>query len=499
MGLWTRPSIDALCNPDSEGLQDGPRLKRELGVFHLTMVGVGSTIGAGIFVITGTAAAQYAGPAIALSFVIAALVCLCTALCYGELASMMPASGGAYSYTYATMGQVVAWIIGWCLVLEYLVACSTVAVGWSSYFSSLVAGFGVPLPEFLSSAPLGLSEDQRIVATGALFNFPAAAIVLVLSAVLMVGIRKTARANILMVAIKVGIILAVVLFGAVYVEPGLWQPFVPENEGEFGAFGWSGVLRGAGVIFFAFIGFDGVSTSAQEAKDPQRDLGRSIVFGLAICTILYVAMSLVMTGLAHYAELNVANPVHVALEAVPALGWLQPLVNVGAVVGLASAILMGLYGQTRMFYAMSRDRLLPDLFQKLHPRFHTPYWGTVVVGLACALIAGVFPIDILGELVSSGALLAFTIVCASVLVLRRREPLRVRHFRVPLSPFTPLLGIVSALYLLLSLPEGTWLRLFVWMAIGLAIYFAYGLRRTGDAKPEARITGDHPAPQGAEA
>ncbi|WP_257548183.1 amino acid permease [Sphingopyxis sp. DBS4] len=457
---------------------DEPTLRPHLGLWHLIAAGVGSTIGSGIFVITGTAAAQYAGPAISLSFLLAAAVCLCTAYCYGELAGLLPKSGGAYSYALASSGPLIGWTVGWCLVLEYLVACSTVAVGWSSYFVDLVASVGVPVPQWIAAAPINFDAAGHPVATGALFNLPAALIVGLVTALLVVGIKETNRANIAMVVIKVGVILLVVAFGAAYVRPAHFIPYIPENTGHYGEFGWSGVLRGSAVIFYAFLGFDGVSTSAQESRNPQRDIGWGIIGALAVCTILYVAMALVMTGMADYRTLNVANPVSVALAAAGGdLDWLRSLVNVGVVIGLASAILMGLYGQSRILYVMAQDRMVPPIFARISPRFRTPVHGTLIVGFACALIAGLFPIDILGELVSIGSLLAFAFVCWSVLVLRRRLPDAPRPFRVPLSPLLPVIGICSTLYLMVSLPEDTWIRLLLWMALGTGFYLAYSRPR----------------------
>ncbi len=472
--MWTRRGIDEVCAAaEGRGLDESRKLRRELGLWHLTLAGVGSAIGSGIFVLTGTVAAQYAGPSVALSCFVAALVCLCTGLCYGELSGMMPASGGVYSYTSVTMGQVAAWMIGWCLVLEYLAACATVAVGWSSYFTGFVGTFGVDIPAKWSEAPLTFSAEHRLETTGALLNLPAVAIVAVVGILLILGVRQTARANVIMVGVKVGVILLVVGCGIWYVRADNLIPFIPENRGGYGEFGWSGMLRGAAVMFYAYIGFDGIATFAQEARDPQRDLGRGILFALLICTILYVGMSLVVTGLAPYETLNVAAPVIKALSQEPALAWLRPVVGFGVVVGLASAILMGLYGQTRIFYAMARDRLLPAGFQAINRRFGTPHWGTLVVVLGCMLLAGSFPVNILGELVSFGALLAFMFVCAGVLILRRREPNRHRPFRVPFAPAVPVLGIAGAAYLIFSLPSGTWVRILVWMAVGLFIYFAY--------------------------
>lgn len=449
-------------------------LRPHLGLWHLIAAGVGSTIGSGIFVITGTAAAQYAGPAITVSFLIAGVVCLATALCYGELAGMLPESGGAYSYARASSGRLVAWIVAWCLVLEYLVASSTVAVGWSSYFADLSASLGLPIPHALADAPLDFDKSGSLTTTGAIFNLPAAGIVVLVTVLLVLGIHETNRANIIMVAIKVGVILLVVAVGAAYVRLDNLTPYLPENTGTYGEYGWSGLLRGSAVIFYAFIGFDGVSTSAQESRNPQRDVGLGILGALAVCLVLYVAMATVMTGMADYRMLNVANPVAVALaQAGGELDWLRYVVNVGVVIGLGSAILMGLYGQSRILYVMSRDRMIPPAYAVINPRFRTPVYSTLVVGAACALMAGMFPIDVLGELVSIGSLLAFAAVCWSVLVLRRARPDAHRPFRVPFSPLVPIIGIASSLYLMASLPLDTWVRLAVWMALGMTIYLGY--------------------------
>jgi APA family basic amino acid/polyamine antiporter len=480
MSVWTRKPIAQAAADIDDGT---PKLRRALTAWHLTLLGVGSTIGAGIFVITGTAAAEYAGPAIAISFLVAAIACLCTGLCYGELASMIPNSGGAYSYAYATMGELVAWVIGWCLVLEYLVCGATVAVGWSGYFTATLAEVGIAIPEAWRSAPMSFPAGHELVWTGALFNAPAASMVLAMTVVLLLGIRESATANSVFVAIKVGIILLVIGFGAFYVDVANWTPFLPENTGEWGEFGWSGVVRGAAVIFFAFIGFDGISTSAQEARNPQRDLGIGILWALFICTALYLGMALVMTGLIDFRALAVPNPVSVALGAAgDGLEWLVPLVNIGAVVGLASAAFMSLYSQTRIFYSMSHDGLVPPLFGRLHPVRCVPVAGTLIVGLSCALMAGLFPLDILGELVSIGTLLAFAIVCAGVLMLRRTEPDWPRPFRTPFSPVVPIVGILSCVYLMLSLPADTWIRLLFWLGFGLAIYALYGKRRALGAR-----------------
>ena len=490
-------------------VEDEHGLKRALTGTNLVLLGIGAIIGAGIFVLTGTAAAQYAGPAIVISFVIAGAGCLFAGLCYAEFASMIPVAGSAYTYGYATLGELVAWIIGWDLILEYLFAASTVAVGWSGYFTAFLTGLGIHLPPQFTGAPFGVEGTHTLVpsqicvdpATGGvavdavsrtpvpiaqcgeqgfsiihgILNIPAMVLIALLTTLLVIGIKESARFNNIVVYVKVAIVLLVIGFGFFYVDTANWHPFIPPNTGEFGHFGWSGILRGAGVIFFAYIGFDAVSTAAQEAKNPQRDLPRGILGSLAICTVLYILMALVMTGIAPYKDLNVPHPVFVAIErAGPGLKWLGYLVNIGAIAGLASVVLVMLMGQPRIFFTMANDGLLPAVFGKVHPKFRTPYVSTIVTGIVAALIAGLFPIGLLGELVSIGTLLAFVIVCGGILVLRRTQPDIPRPFRTPLVPLVPILGILICGYMMYGLPTDTWLRLAIWMALGLAIYFAYG-------------------------
>jgi APA family basic amino acid/polyamine antiporter len=467
---------------EQTGGSDSAGLRRVLGPFSLTMIGVGSTIGAGIFVMTGTAAAQWAGPGIVISFMFAGLACLLTGLCYAELASMLPVSGSAYSYANAAMGRKVAWLIGWCLILEYLVASSAVAVGWSGYAVDAMERLGFELSSTLTSAPIVLDASRHAVASGAVINLPAVLIVLAMTALLVIGTRESALANTLMVILKVGVILLVVLCGAFFVNPGNWEPFIPENQGEPGVFGWSGVLRATGVIFYAYIGFETISTCAQETKNPQRDLAFGILGSLFICTALYVATGLVVTGLANYTTLNVPDPIMVALDAGgPGLNWIKPLVSAGAIIGLASTILVTLYGQTRIFYTMAHDKALPATFGKVHPRFRTPHLSIWIAGIACAALAGLFPLDLLGELVSIGTLLAFGIVCIAVIVLRVKAPDMPRPFRVPLSPVLPALGALACLYLMYSLPADAWWRLLGWLTLGAVVFLL--MRRGAEPNP----------------
>ncbi len=458
-------------NPDDEG-----DLKRALGPLHLISLGIGCIIGAGIFVLTGHAAAGYAGPGVVISFAIAGLGCLFAGLCYSEYASMIPVAGSAYTYTYATLGRFLAWIIGWNLVLEYLAAASTVAVGWSGYFNNFLTGIGLPVPHALAGAPVALTGFHSVTATGSLFNLPAVAIIGLITWVLIVGVKTSANFNNAMVVIKLSIVLVVIFACFSYIVPANHTPFIPPNTGEVGHFGWTGVFRATGVIFFAYIGFDAVSVAAQEARNPQRDIPLGMLGSLLICTALYMAMSYVVTGIAPYSSLNVTHPVSAAVEALPGTRWLAPFVNVGAIVGLASVVLVLLLAQSRVFYAMSKDGLVPPAFSTIHPRFRTPWKGNIVTGLFAALLAGLLPLDILGELVSIGTLAAFTIVCIGVMVLRVRAPYARRPFRTPFVWFTAPAGVFMCIFMMAFLPIDTWLRLAAWTVIGLAIYFLYSAK-----------------------
>ena len=482
MGLLVKKPMSILMQ---EATSEGEHsLKRSLTALNLTALGIGAIIGAGIFVLTGTAAATHAGPAIILSFVFAGIGCAFAGLCYAEFASMIPIAGSAYTYGYATLGEFFAWIIGWDLILEYLFAASTVAVGWAGYFSRIMNDLGFPIPAALSNAPYRVEGTHTLVRTGAIINLPAVLLVLALTALLVIGIKESARFNNFIVALKLSIVLLVIGFGIMYVHKANWHPFIPAKEIVDAAtgttrFGWPGVFAGAGVIFFAYIGFDAVSTAAQEAKHPQRDLPIGILASLAICTVLYILMAAVMTGLTPFKNLAVPDPVYVALDAAgPGLSWLKYLTTIGAVAGLASVVLVMLMGQPRIFYAMSRDGLLPPLFGKVHQRFKTPYISTIITGVVAAAVAGAFPIGLLGELVSIGTLLAFVIVCAGILVLRYVQPELHRPFKTPFVPFVPIGGILVCGWLMWNLPRDTWLRLLIWMGIGLVLYFTYGRRHS---------------------
>lgn len=473
--LFATKSMDVLMR---EAADTEHGLKRTLSAVDLTMLGVGAIIGAGIFVLTGQAAAQHAGPAIVLSFVLAAIACTFAGLCYAEMASMIPIAGSAYTYSYATMGEFLAWIIGWDLILEYSLGAATVAVGWSGYVVSFLKDLGIALPPQLVGGPwaqVAMAADGTPVM--GMLNVPAIFIVVVVTLLLVVGIRESANVNTAIVFVKLGVVIAFILAGIKYVNTANWTPFIPPNTGKFEEFGWTGVVTGAGVIFFAYIGFDAVSTAAQEAKNPQRDMPIGILGSLVICTILYIAVSAVLTGIVPYSQLNVPDPMAVGINAT-GLFWMRYVVKVGAIAGLSSVILVMLMGQPRIFWTMAGDGLLPKVFGKVHPRFRTPYITTIITGAAVAVAAGLFPIGVLGHLVSIGTLFAFILVCAGVWVLRYTRPEIRRPFRAPVIWLVAPLGVVSCFYLMYGLPIETWERLAIWMAIGFILYFAYGLRHS---------------------
>lgn len=460
---------------ESTGEHNG--LARSLKLSHLVGLGLGAVIGSGIFVLTGMAAANYAGPALTISFVISAFGCAMAGLCYAEFASMLPVAGSAYSYSYSTLGEFVAWFIGWDLVLEYLFGLGTVAVGWSGYVVSFFEGIGLHIPASLAAAPFNHTPDGWVW-TGGLINFPAVFIVALLSALLLRGIRESASFNTFIVVLKVAVILLFIGFGLSYIDTSNWVPYIPENAGAFGRFGWSGILRGAGVVFFAYIGFDAVSTVAQEAKNPQRDMPRAIMLSLLLCTGLYVLVTAVLTGIVNYTELSVPAPIALALDKTGSLTWLSPLIKLGAIAGLTTVMLVMLLAQARIFYAMSKDGLLPKFLSKTHATRKTPNNATVLTACFGALMAGLLPINVLGEMVSIGTLAAFVIVCVSVLVLRRTQPDLNRPFKTPLVPFVPIAGIVVCGAQMVALPFDTWVRMIVWMLVGFAIYFAYGRKHS---------------------
>ena len=468
----------ALCLAESLG-ERGPHLERALGFWSLTAFGVGCTVGAGIFSLTGDVAAHQAGPAVSLAFVLASLACFFAGLCYAEFAAMVPISGSAYSYSYVTLGELTAWIVGWSLLLEWLFSAALVAISWSGYAQATMRDLGLALPPLLTQAPFALDARHHVLATGAWLDLPAVLVVLACTALLLAGTRTSAAVNTVIVLAKVSALIVLVAVGARYVQPANWRPFIPPNAGGFGQFGWSGVARGAGILFFAYLGFDGVSTLAEEARNPQRTLPWSLFASLLICTALYVSVSLVITGLADFRSLAVADPLYYALSAARGpLGPVRALVSLVALVGLVSVVLACIVGQVRIFYSMARDGLLPPAFARVSGAHRTPVIGTLLTGAVAALIAGLIPLAALGELISLGTLLAFTMVCVGIPMLRRIDPGAHRPFRTPWVPVVPAFGIVSCVALMVSLPGGTWLQLCAWSALGLIIYAAYGRRHS---------------------
>jgi basic amino acid/polyamine antiporter, APA family len=469
--LLATKSIEQLHAQEASGNE----LRRTLTATQLTLLGIGGIIGTGIFVLTGTAAANHAGPALALSFIVAGFACTLAGLCYAEFAAMIPVSGSAYSYSYATLGEGIAWFIGWNLILEYLFAVATVSVGWSGYAVSLLDQLHLHIPTALASAPLGQAGDAfNIVRTGAIINLPAMAIVAAISTICYIGIKQSASFNSVIVAIKVTVVVLFIVFGVSYINTANWHPFIPPNTGETGVFGWSGIMGAAGVIFFAYIGFDAISTAAQETKNPQRDMPIGILASLVVCTILYVAVATVLTGMVSYKELDVAAPVALALDKYQGLHWLGIPLKLGAAAGMTSVMLVMTIAQARIFFAMARDGLLPPVFGRVHPRFRTPSTGTIVTGVSAAIIGGLFPVKILGEVVSIGTLAAFVTVCLGVLVLRQTRPDLPRPFRAPWPWFTCIAGALVCAYMMYSLGTATWWRLAIWTAIGLLVYVFYG-------------------------
>jgi APA family basic amino acid/polyamine antiporter len=484
MSLFRTKSIDAIIATSDAGVG----LRRVLGPANLIALGIGAIIGTGIFVLTGQAAAANAGPAIVISMVIAGAVSALAALCYAELASTVPIAGSAYTYAYATLGELIAWIIGWDLILEYALGAATVAVGWSGNLVSLLADLGIRVPPLISAAPGTVTQLADGSTVTAVFNLPAVLIAVLVTALLVRGVQESATINTVVVVVKVSIILLVIVAGAAFVRPELYSPFIPPNAGPFGEFGWSGILRGAAVIFFAYIGFDAVSTAAQEARNPQRDMPRGILGSLAICTVLYIVVSAVMVGLVSYRSLSGPAPMAVAVDAarVASVGtpWrglmnvMALLVKVGIVAGLTSTMVVQMLAQPRIFMAMAQDGLLPAWAGRIHPRFRTPHLTTIVTGVIVAFASGFTSISVLGSLVSIGTLFAFVIVSLGVLVLRRTQPNLHRPFRTPWVPAVPILSALVSLGLMASLPARTWERLTIWMILGVILYFAYGRRRS---------------------
>ncbi len=471
--LLKTKSIEALI----EDIEKGKHLRRTLTAFDLTLLGIGAIIGTGIFVLTGTAAANQAGPAITLSYVLAGLACGFAALCYAEFAAMIPIAGSAYAYAYATLGEIIAWMIGWDLILEYAVASMTVSIGWSGYFQRILAGFGWGLPAWMCAAPGTMP--------GAVINLPAILIVLAITTLLVIGIRESVRFNAVIVTIKLAAVLFFIVAGFKFVKPDNWSPFTP--------YGWSGVMAAAAVVFFAYIGFDAVSTTAEETKNPARDLPIGIIASLVICTVLYIVVAGILAGIMPVAQYRTSAaalpgvpivplaestsflnaPVAYALHVI-GLDWSALLISAGAVAGITSVLLVMLMGQPRIFFSMSRDRLLPAAVSKVHPRFGTPYVTTIITGVVVAFFAAIIPINVVGEMTSIGTLFAFVVVCSAVMTLRVKRPDAHRPFRVPFGVLFPTLGVVSCLYLMLSLSAATWVRFLVWLDVGMMIYWFYG-------------------------
>lgn len=471
MSLFSRKPLERILGDADEGEH---QLQRTLSASQLVALGIGAIIGAGLFSLTGIAAAENAGPAVLISFLVAAVACALAGLCYSEFATLIPVAGSAYTYAYATLGELLAWIIGWDLVLEYAVGAATVAVSWSRYVVSLLADFRITLPRALVASPWEtLTQPDGTVLPGGYVNLPAVLIIVFVSVLLVVGIRESARVNSAIVVLKLAVVVVFIAIGWFYIDPHNHEPFIPVNTGKFGEFGYSGIIRGAGVIFFAYIGFDAVSTAAQEAKNPQRSMPIGIIGSLVICTILYVAFAYVLTGMVSYTRLNDAAPVALAINQTP-FGWLRGAIKIAIIAGYTSVILVLLFGQSRVFFSMSRDGLLPKVFSEIHPRFRTPWRSNFLFMVFVSLLAAFAPISHLGHMTSIGTLFAFVIVCAGIMVMRAIEPTLPRPFRTPWVPLVPVLGILCNLYLMYGLGWENWVRLLVWLVIGLAIYFTWG-------------------------
>lgn len=474
--LFIKKSIKTLLN---EAQESQHAMKRSLGAVTLVAMGIGAIIGAGIFVLTGQAAAEYAGPGILISFILAAIICVFAALCYAEFASLIPISGSAYTYAYATMGELTAWIIGWGLTMEYLFSAATVSVGWSGYLVSLLQDIGIVIPSKFANPPIQYDMVTGWAKTGAIINLPAMLIIALMGILVAVGIKAAASFNNLMVIIKLSVIALFVACGVAYINSDNLTPFVPQNTGTFGQFGFSGVLRGAGVVFFAFIGFDALSTMAQECRNPQKHMPIGMLGSLGISTLAYIFVGIVLLGVVSYTMLNVPDPIAVAVNALgPKFLWLRFVIKIAILAGLTSVVLVMLLGQARIFYTMSKDGLLPKPFSKISERFHTPFFSTVIVALVCLVLTGTFPVGILGQLTCMGALLAFAIVCFGILVLRYKQPTLHRPFKTPFVPWIPLAGTIACIIQMIALPGVTWVQFLIWMVIGCIIYFGYSIKHS---------------------
>lgn len=474
MSLWRTKSLEKLESEANSGAQ---KLSRTLGSFQLVLLGIGAIIGAGLFSITGIAAAQHAGPAIIISFLLASIGCAFAGLCFSELAAMIPISGGAYTYAYATLGEFIAWIIGWTLILEYATGAAVVSISWSAYVVSFLQDFGIHLPSAITASPWQPTHTPAGKLEYGLINLPAVFIVVLLTILLIRGISKSALVNSILVFVKVAVVLLFIGVGFFYINPANYTPFIPENTGVIGEFGWSGIMRAAGIVFLAYIGFDAVATAAQEVKHPQKDLPIGIIGSLVICTVLYVLFALVLLGLVPYFELNVAAPVAEAINRTP-FPWLIWGIKLAIIAGLTSVILVLLLGQSRIFLTMSKDGLIPKLFSVIHPKFHTPWISSLILMIAVGTFAAFAPLSIVGEMTSIGTLLAYVIVCASVIVLRKTRPDLPRPFKIRFVPLIPLLGIITCLILMFSLGLTNWVSLTLWIFLGIAIYFLYSKKHS---------------------
>lgn len=472
-GLFIRKSMRS---ESQEGEEESHGFKRHLKAIHLVSIGIGAIIGAGIFVITGQAAAEYAGPSIVLSFIIAALVCALAGLCYAELSSMIPISGGSYSYAYIAMGEFPAWIVGWCATAQYMFSSSAVAVGWSGYFTNLLKDFGIPLSERFTQAPFLFGETWGF--SGAILNLPAMVLVMMVGILISVGIKAAARFNDAMVFIKLGTVILFIILGIPYIQSDNWIPFIPENTGTFGEFGLSGTFRAAGLLFFAYLGFDTVATLSQDAVNPQKDVPKGILGSLFVCTAAYILVSLVLTGVVDYRLLNVPDPMSVALNVAAKFVAVKFLVKLAIVAGLASVVLVQLLAQTRIFFAMSKDGLIPGAFSRVNKVSRMPVFASVVTCLIAMTISGLFSVNVLGQLVSMSTLFIFAMVCLGVLLLRYTHPEFKRGFKVPLVPYVPFIGMMACLGQMLFFPVASWIILVSWLALGLAVYFGYGMRNS---------------------
>ncbi len=465
-GLFTKKPLKELLRESHDGEGQEAGLKRTLSATSLVALGVGAIVGAGIFTLTGVAASTHAGPALVYSFLLAAVGCAFAGFCYSEFSTMIPVAGSVYTYAYATVGELPAWVVGWALILEYAVGSATVAVSWSATIASVLADLKITIPHTLLASPF--DKEPGMV------NVPAILIVVMISGILVIGVQESARFNAVIVFIKVAVVILFIAAGYFYIHKANYKPFVPPNTGKFGAFGWSGILAAAGQIFFAYIGFDAVSTAAQEAKNPKRDMPIGIIGSLVICTALYVLYSMVLTGVVNYRQLNVAAPLAVAVDRMKGLPWLGEVMKLGSLLGLTSVILVMLLGQSRVFYSMARDGLLPKLFAHLHPKFHTPWFSNVALMIFVSVGAAFTPIGDLGDLTSIGTLFAFALVCVGVIIMRRTDPDLERPFRTPWVPVLPALGVMVNVLLMFGLGAITWTAFLAWMAIGLVCYFAYG-------------------------